>query len=90
MQHWCPSKRVLGTSIVTELNETSKSVKLKQNVWQATRRDGIAVRMDIVVAGVVVDVAAVVGDLVVGVSGPHDDRRGQIRQHEKIFIYMET
>lgn len=55
---------------------------------QATRRDGIGVRVDIVVVGVVV-VAAVVGDLVVGVSGPakekktHDDRRVQIRQHKK-------
>lgn len=41
---------------------------------QATRRDGIGVRVDIVVVGVVV-VAAVVGDLVVGVSGPAKEKK---------------
>lgn len=94
MQHWWPPKRVLGTSIVTELNETSKSVKLKQNAWQSPRRDGIAVRVDIVVVGVVVVVAAVVGDLVVGVSGPakenknntHDDRRAKFVSTKNIYI----
>lgn len=57
---------------------------------QATRRDGIGVRVDIVVVGVVV-VAAVVGDLVVGVSGPAKEKKhtttdGSRFVSTKIFI----
>lgn len=59
-----------------------------------SRLVGIAVRVDIVVVGVVVVVAAVVGDLVVGVSGPakenknntHDDRRAKFVSTKNIYI----